>query len=267
MYLSTLPTARLHRLFSECLDLSSHRLDAWITSFATYRLQQMRAAKPTGLTLGGYGWVEWKGSPVEPIQQSTGYVQAPSLAHAATAAVLRSGYLSHNADASGKLLALDLSSRRVRTATWLMEGIRRDQPLGALLGYRFERMLAERSKTGVNLQQYIDEFRALAPLVAHKMSNGNGQDGAVEAVAAQNVVDGLALLLKKATVGRGTSPKPPSRKQPWRRCWKSWTTRWIASQTWWWRRACIRRCWATQCTRGVDWRLSPQEKRPRLRRR
>jgi hypothetical protein len=29
------------------------------------------------------------------------------------------------------------------------------------------------------------------------MSNGNSQDGAVEAVAAQNVVDGLALLLKK----------------------------------------------------------------------
>lgn len=196
-YLSTLPTARLHRLFSECLDLSSHRLDAWITSFATYRLQLMRAAKPTGLTLGGYGWVEWKGSPVAPTQQSTGYIQAPSLAHAATAAVLRSGYLSHNADASGELLALDLSSRRVRTATWLMEGIRRGQPLGALLGYRFERMLAERSKQGVNLQQYIDEFRAEAPLVAHKMSNGNGQDGAVEAMAAQNVVDGLALLLKK----------------------------------------------------------------------
>ena len=39
------------------LDLCSHRLDAWITSFATKRLAEMRKANPTGVLFGGYGWV------------------------------------------------------------------------------------------------------------------------------------------------------------------------------------------------------------------
>ena len=40
------------------LDLSAHRLDAWITSFATKRLATMRAARRKALYVGGYGWVE-----------------------------------------------------------------------------------------------------------------------------------------------------------------------------------------------------------------
>ena len=44
------------------------------------------------------------------------------------------------------LLAIDLSSERVRLATWLLDGVRQGQPLGALLGYRFERRLQEAGK-------------------------------------------------------------------------------------------------------------------------
>ena len=44
------------------------------------------------------------------------------------------------------LLAIDLSSERVRLATWLLDGVRQGQPLGALLGYRFERRLQEARK-------------------------------------------------------------------------------------------------------------------------
>ena len=40
------------------LDLASHRLDAWITSFATKRLASMRASQPQGVYVGAYGWVE-----------------------------------------------------------------------------------------------------------------------------------------------------------------------------------------------------------------
>jgi hypothetical protein len=83
------------------------------------------------------------------------------------------------------LLAIDLSSERVRLATWLLDGVRQGQPLGALLGYRFERRLQEAGKA-----QFISYFRELAPLVARKLEQ---TDQPVEAIAANNVVDGLEL--------------------------------------------------------------------------
>mgnify|MGYP000848392145 CR=1 FL=1 len=83
------------------------------------------------------------------------------------------------------LLALDLSSERVRLAKWLLDGVRQGQPLGALLGYRFERRLHD-----LKLDQFIKAFRELAPLVAKKLEQTNLP---VESIAANNVVDGLRL--------------------------------------------------------------------------
>src|SRR5262245_17034408 len=61
----------LQYLMQTTLDLASHRLDAWVTSYATERLAAMRAAKPTGLVVGAYGWLEnvhgrGTGTPVDP---------------------------------------------------------------------------------------------------------------------------------------------------------------------------------------------------------
>ena len=56
-HLGTLPVPRLEELMTGTLDLCSHRLDAWITSIATKRLAEMRKAHPTGVLVGGYGWV------------------------------------------------------------------------------------------------------------------------------------------------------------------------------------------------------------------
>ena len=147
--------AALQFLMAETLDLSTYRLDAWITSLATKRLKTLRRNAPLGLRLGGYGWLE-NVRPAPPLRQvqpppgvtagplyvsdsNKGFVQAPSLAHAATAAVLRSGYLTHKEEAQGDPLAIDLSSERVHRAKWVLDGVRQGQPLGALLGYRFER--------------------------------------------------------------------------------------------------------------------------------
>ena len=52
------PSAVIDRLAREVLDTCSHRLDAWITSYATRRLDTMREQDPTGIHLGGYAWVE-----------------------------------------------------------------------------------------------------------------------------------------------------------------------------------------------------------------
>jgi WD40 repeat protein len=194
--LSTLPTAELERLMAETLDLSTYRLDAWATSLATQRLDELRQKRPQGICLGAYGWVE--NLERRTAVASQGYVHAPSIAHAATAAVLRSGYLSHNPDSNGNIFAIDLSSARVRQALWLLEGIRQGQTLGALLGYRFERGLHERGqKENLNLDQYIPSFRSLAPLVSGQSIEKNAPSQpstAQEAIAANNVVDGYELF-------------------------------------------------------------------------
>ena len=213
-HLSTLPVGRLERLLAGTLDLCAHRLDAWITSFATKRLTGMRQANPTGVLFGGYGWVmnlkpaEAQTSVAPPageegpvIEQANnpGFVHTPSLTQAATAAVLRSGHLAHSGQQMpNDLLAIDLSSERVRLAKWLLEGVRQGQPLGALLGYRFERRLQETAKA-----RFIAAFRELAPLVARKLEQTTE---AAEAIAANNVVDGLALLRRWQ---KGKSQSPP----------------------------------------------------------
>ncbi|HYR07505.1 MAG TPA: hypothetical protein VEQ60_07045, partial [Longimicrobium sp.] len=57
-HLAGVSSIDLDLLFRETLDLCTHRLDAWITSLATERLHALRAARPGGVLLGGYGWVE-----------------------------------------------------------------------------------------------------------------------------------------------------------------------------------------------------------------
>lgn len=199
-HLQTLDVATLERLLTGTLDTASHRLDAWTTSFATKRLATMRVTRPTGLRIGAYGWVEnLKPAPAQaplpapagetgvvfPVPDDGGFMHAPSLAQAQTAALLRNAHLTHARDDAPSLFAVDLSSRRVRIASQLLDGVRQGQPLGALLGYRFERALHER-----RLDDTIDDFRALAPLVA---ATAPASAGAAESVAANNVVDGLKL--------------------------------------------------------------------------
>ena len=191
-------------LLGETLDLASHRLDAWLTAIATNRLDGMREQR-AGIMLGAYGWVEDieliepRPTQVEGLQGPVfanpvdgGYIHAPSLTHAATAAILRSGRLTHRpGDASDGALNIDLSSGRVREALALIDGVRQGQTLGALLGYRLERTLHERSGGGVELDRFIYVLRGLAPLVAGKLTDPGA---AQESTAASNVVDGVALL-------------------------------------------------------------------------
>src|SRR4051794_40899605 len=157
-HLQGLPPAVLERLLKGTLDIASHRVDAWITSLATRRLATLRAQKPAGLRIGGYGWVlnlkpTTKQAPVGTPAGETGevfamaddpgFIHAPSVMQAQTAALLRNSHLNHAREDAQNLFAVDLSSRRVRLATSLLDGVRQGQPLGALLGYLFERKLHE----------------------------------------------------------------------------------------------------------------------------
>ena len=201
------------------LDALSHRADAWITAVAAERLATQRAAAGAGATaaIGAYGYV----TDVTPRTgiRSYGHIHAPSLGQAATAAVLRAGYLGQRrtaraaavqtaaaardqaraelnalgldattverraavaalrraeaalaaeraglaanapldaASEASLTLAIDLSSRRVRSARWVLAAVRGGQALGAVLGYQFERDL-----TDAGLTRYLAACRKL----------------------------------------------------------------------------------------------------------
>ncbi|MDQ4130057.1 MAG: hypothetical protein M3133_03560, partial [Actinomycetota bacterium] len=183
--------AELDRALLGLLDVYSHRLDAWYTSLATRRLVTVRGAAPSGIHVGGYGWLD----DLRPAATAgnQGFIHTPSLAQASTAAVLRSGYLAHGdpEDPDHKVLDLDLSSARVRTALALLEGVGQGQPLSALLGYRFERALRERRPT---LARFILPLRQLVPLRPDGSPPVPPSASPSEALAARDVVDGVALV-------------------------------------------------------------------------
>ena len=124
------PTARLERAFAEHVDCCTYRFDAWQLGLVNLQLDAMRGtagegeqdgeqAARTGVYLGAYGWLEdvrpqaRELTPVElpgdlaevfggdgqpPLVRDPangGYVHAPSLNQAVTAAVLRNGYLAN----------------------------------------------------------------------------------------------------------------------------------------------------------------------------
>ena len=197
--LASRPAADIDRSFRSTLDCYSHRLDAWYTSLASRRLQQVRKSTPVGVYIGGYGWVEDL-HPDEKVHDSLGFVHAPSIDHAATAAILRSGHLSHRgtqnstqpvgSNAAESALNIDLSSEQVSLALKILDGVAQGQPLAALLGYRFERLLRDGDS---RLMQFLLPIRQLAPL---RQMVPDVSAEASESIAVRDVVDGLQLLEK-----------------------------------------------------------------------
>ena len=188
-HLAAVPEGELLPLVFEVLDVLSHRWDAWATSLPTRRIFDMRDAGQGGVRLGGYGWVENLRRDPTPGQRSDGYIHAPSLQHAATAAVLRSGFLGHGGESS---LAVDLSSRRVRAARWVLAGVRRGQDLGSLLGYRVERALHDHQRDEL-IGELRRHFGALSVAPDAAEAGDPTWQRSHEAIAARNVVDGMAM--------------------------------------------------------------------------
>jgi hypothetical protein len=198
-HLEHLPSATLDHLLSETLDIASHRLDAWVTSLATMRLSRMRADKPTGAHIGAYGHVEAlipaeaaaavkpPGSPqsTDPAlaTDNQGFIPAPTMGHAATAAVLRSAHAAHG---DGKAFAATLESSRVRPAKRVLDGVRQGQSLSALLGYELERALQD-----AGVASAIAKLRDVAPLRTSGQAPPAG--ASFEVVAPRDVVDGLKI--------------------------------------------------------------------------
>lgn len=180
-FLSTRSVGELNMAFRSTLDTFSYRLDAWIAGRANRRLEQMRAALPTGVHVGGYAWVE--NLKADPSPDSEGYLLAPSQAQAATAALLRSGFMANHEQGAFDIV---LDSKRTRRAQDILQGLTRDQPLAALYGYRIERGLRD-----AGLGKFIWPLRLAYPW----RPVGSPPPGeATEAVGARDVVDGCGVL-------------------------------------------------------------------------
>lgn len=232
--------ARVERLLCEVLDTQTHRLDAWMTSVASARLDRLRKDSPAGTHIGAYGWVTGVGpreqepavgqdtggtgegvaggevtdgdttdgagenteadaaddagegdgtdteGSFEPSGIRDGYLVAPSMHHATTLAVLRSGWLSH---ADRQAFGINLSSGRVRRALATIDGVRSGQSLRALLGYRLERALHD-----AQLDTLIRPLRLVFPMPDLVDGATEGSEAARTAMAERSVVDGQALL-------------------------------------------------------------------------
>jgi hypothetical protein len=231
-------TARLERAFADHMDLGAYRLDAWLLGIVNYQLSLMRGirdggeAQPRqGIYLGGYAWLEDVrpenkvltpvqlgdpelvadfARPTDPplMRDSTneGYIHAPSLNHAVTAAVLRNGFISDASPQNRQTMAVNLTSERVRVALGLIEGIRAGQSLSDLLGYQFERGLHDRYNQA-HVDEFIYKLRKAFPIRADRLNSTKSEEGvAIEAIEARNVIDGLALAEHIKATGQKTYP-------------------------------------------------------------
>jgi hypothetical protein len=245
--LTDTPTARLERCFVEHLDCCNYRLDAWQTGLFAQRLQAQRSsgqARQTGIYLGAFGWVEnlrpaakvflspdslpasLRPADNRPVleeddvitSQQTGlvgarkggFVHAPSLSHAAAAALLRNAYLSHALPEQAEMFAVNLSSERVRRGEFVLEGMRNGQPIEALLGYQFERGLHDRTSASaaaneivvLELNQFILPFRQAFTFESREVVQA-GTGAASETVPPYSVVNGLKLSQATLSAANG----------------------------------------------------------------
>ena len=230
-------TAALERVFAEHIDCCSYRYDAWLLGLVNYKLQSMRYLRDsqtqtqstrTGLYLGAYAWLEDlrpSAAKLTPVQMpgdvaknfpgtaplfadatNGGYIHAPSLTHAETAAVLRSGYLANATPSNPDTMSVNLSSDRVRLALSILEGIRNGQSLGALLGYQFETGLHDDFGL-VEVDQFIYPMRKAFPLVADAIAETKTDPNVpIEAIEASNVLDGLKLVTQIRNSGNSNYP-------------------------------------------------------------
>ena len=230
------PTARLERLLIEHLDCCTYRIDAWKTGLTYEQIkhqkqQIQRQQKERGIYLGAYGWLldlrpkaleekslgqqedagffAPKGEKIYTDSSNLGFIHAPSIDQAATAAILRNAYDS-NKDAGVKNpFAINLTSERVRMANDFLEGIRNGQSLSALLGYQFERGLHDRyQSSNIEADKFIYPLRMAFPLVTDHLKSTQTSDADVQqanetnsttdtsiaAIEARNVIDGLKLI-------------------------------------------------------------------------
>ena len=107
-----------------------------------------------------------------------GYLHAPSMDHAAAAAVMYAGHAAQGGN--DPMLAIDLDSKRARAALGVLDKLQQGSSLGELLGVQLERALREHG-----LEPQLGDVRRAYPL---RQSNEANRTHALA------MTDGLAVL-------------------------------------------------------------------------
>jgi hypothetical protein len=157
--------ADLARLLTEMLDACSHRFDAWVTGATTERLHSLRSATPDATAVGAFGWL----TDVQPRgdARSHGHVHAPSLGHAATAAVLRSGFLGQRRRAWAAKVAqrqTELDDAQAEVDDWQQQAQPNSHP-------EYRAALARLGAAQQHLADARDAVTVLPPLDAQTEAN------------------------------------------------------------------------------------------------
>lgn len=188
----------------EALDLNSFRLDAWLTGLAYQRIDRLRkqTGKGKGVFFGAYGWVEdleernpaiiddrleehSKSTFVDQNDAEGGIIHAPSSAQAVTSAMFRQSFSTYKGTLEKvNPFTLSLTSNRIRRGKKLMDGLRQDQELEALLGYQLERFFHDQGR-----DELIYPLRASYPLTINKMLTNDGQEVGLSQLTVINALD------------------------------------------------------------------------------
>ena len=185
-----------------------------------------------------------------------GYVHAPSLNHAATAAVLRNGYLANATPRQPEPLAVNLSSRARARSRSVIEGIRNGSRSARCSATSFERGLHD-GHGPLEVDRFIYPLRKAFPLRRRPadVDAATARRRPIEAIEARNVRRRAgarrarrARPASAATRSGYGAARPPTggrarrHRRRGRRACSTPTTR---SPTWRSPRACTRRCSAT----------------------
>jgi hypothetical protein len=184
------------KAMGEAIDLNSYRLDAWISSLAASRLDEMRK-KPKyekGIYFGAYGWVEDLEKDEIPVNgtdltdsygEDGGIIHTFGAAQTVASTVFKNSFLAHNQESQSNPFTINLSSDRLQKSQFVLEGVRQGQQLEALLGYQLERELHEN-----NLHEEIYSLREAYPLYENSAGNTTG-------FVNLSVIDGLKAIKDK----------------------------------------------------------------------
>ncbi len=198
-FLQDRTVGELGHAFKTTLDLYSHRLDAWITSLATKRLDELREKAPQGLHIGAFGIVEdLLPDSVRPRRPVSRQLRLRARAVAAAGGDRSDPAQRPSRQPAGRRRARSTSTC-ARTASSARSGCSRGSPAAS----RWRRCSATASSAPcatARCSQHILELRRAFPLLP---AGRNAGDEAKEAIAARNVIDGVRLVAEYREKGIG----------------------------------------------------------------
>ena len=136
-----------------------------------------------------------------------GYIHAPSLNHAVTAAVLRSGYIANASTDNTRTMAVNLTSERIRPRKWFWKASVKGRPLERCSATSSRRPGCRDRYTLAEVNQFVYPLAEVFPLVADGISTTETDtDVPIESIEARNVLDGLLLVEHVRNTGNSAYP-------------------------------------------------------------